>query len=116
NVDAGVAPKLRRDAVLHGLNALLQRVLRIGFVEEVAPAGEIEAEVDLVLREPFGPACGQRRVGDQARDRQQYADRDDKRDGPDFPAGEIKHRSGLSRSPACRRPTGAPRTASTSPP
>src|SRR4029079_5724597 len=33
------------------------------------------------------------RTGDQARDREQYADQNDQRDGPDLPAREIEHRS-----------------------
>ena len=57
----------------------------------MAAAGKVEAEADLVLRQPLRPAAGERRAGDQARDREEDAERDDKADEPDFPAGKFEH-------------------------
>ena len=56
DVDARIAAKLGRDLVLLGLEPLLQRVALIGLEQQVAAAGEVEAEVDLVLRKPRRPA------------------------------------------------------------
>src|SRR6185369_7688913 len=94
DINARVAAKLGRDLVFLSLQPLLQRVLRIGFEQQVAAAGQVEAEVDLVLREPLRPGACIRRSGDQARDRQENADRDDDPNQPHLPTRELKHRSG----------------------
>ena len=59
----------------------------------MAAAGKVEAEADLVLRKPFRPAAGKRRPGDQARNREQHAERNDEADQPHFPARKFEHQS-----------------------
>ena len=55
---ARIAAQLGRDLVFHRLEPLLRRVGGVGLEQQMAAAGKVEAEVDLVLREPTRPVAG----------------------------------------------------------
>ena len=71
DLDAWVATKLGRTESSIALQPLLQRVASIRFEQQMASTGEVEAQADVILREPLRPAAGERRSGNEARDRQQ---------------------------------------------
>ena len=54
DVDARIAAKLGRDRIFHRREALLLRVARIRFEQQVAAAGKVEAEVILYCGSHFG--------------------------------------------------------------
>ena len=84
------AAKLGRDLLFHRLQPLLGGVGDIGFEQQLAAAGDVEAEVDARARQPSRPALDLV-LGKQARNGQQDADKNGERDRPDLPAGEIEH-------------------------
>src|SRR6185312_3671553 len=93
DIDARVSPKFGRNRILHCLQPLLLCIGSVSLLEQVTAAREVEAEADLVLWEPLWPQASGGRAGDQARNGQQHADRDDDPDQPHLPAREVEHQS-----------------------
>src|SRR5206468_12483924 len=85
--------ELGRNRILHRLQPRLLRIALVRLEQEVASAGEVEAEADLVLRQPRRPILRRLSADEQARNRKHDAKRDDESDEPDFPAREFEHQS-----------------------
>ena len=89
--DGGLAAaKLGRDGVFHRLQPLLGGVGDIGFQQELAATGDVEAQVDPRVRYPARPAFDLA-FREQAGDCQQDAGQHDQADRPDFQLGKVEH-------------------------
>src|SRR5262245_23135658 len=86
------AAKLGGYRFFHRLQPLLGGIGDIGLEQQLAAAGDIEAEVDAGARQPCRPALDLV-LGEQAGNRQQHAGENDQADQPDLPAGEVEHQS-----------------------
>ena len=96
DLDAGAA-HLGPDQIFHRFEPLAGDIVGLRLEQQMAAAGEIEAEIDVDrLRPGRQPGLGPRRK--QARQPQQHAGRADQADPPNLPARE-EH---LSRSPPWR--------------